>query len=329
MKKLKYKNKDGQFEDLYKVYQPVSLSKDKSLAVAGDVVMFDGTEKYVLKDTNEETLQAAKDAGHTPIGVVVIPTSHDVYGTGEMGVMSIVPMSYSTPDTGGTTEEGMYWGNIVLCNSALNRIVTTTNTSESTLGNDSSGYLPSDNQTSRPCVQDENVAYYYAGTMIPSPFLTDGSRNPDYYDISTSGGTAKNAFADFNGNSNTEVILTKISDTSWKTSALSNTANLYPAASCCWRFNTDGTNQGDWYLPSLGEFGYVVARYKTINYTINQIKAKWNVGVVLGTKYFWSSSEYSDYLAWYIYPPTGYVNCGNGHFKSSDSYHVRAFLRIK
>lgn len=42
----------------------------------------------------------------------------------------------------------------------------------------------------------------------------------------------------------------------WKTSETINnvtTNNNYPAGFCCWRYHTDGTNQGDWYLPSSGE----------------------------------------------------------------------------
>lgn len=37
---------------------------------------------------------------YEPIGVVVIPASHDVYGTGECCVMSLNEMSCDTPDTG-------------------------------------------------------------------------------------------------------------------------------------------------------------------------------------------------------------------------------------
>lgn len=45
----------------------------------------------------------------TPIGVVVIPASHDVYGNGDCGVMSIKPMNCSTPTIGGTFEQDIYW----------------------------------------------------------------------------------------------------------------------------------------------------------------------------------------------------------------------------
>lgn len=332
MKILKYKNAQGEFEDLYSVYKEKKISKDKADAVAGDIVMFDGSDKYILADTSEELLQEVKDLGHTPIGVVVIPPSHDVYGTGEGAIMSIVPMSYNTPDTGGTTEQDMYWGDTVLCSSTFNRVVTTNNQIPSTLGNTSSSntYIPSENQTSNPCVQDENAFYSLSASTnnkTPSPFLTDGTRNPDYYDTSTSGGTANNVLSDFNGKGNAVTILSKISGDSWKTSALSNTASLYPSSACCWRFHTDGTNQGDWYLPSMGELGYVVARHKTINNTIKYIKNNWNVGVVLTANGFWSSSEYSSNYAWYV-SLSGNLCYSNNIRKNNYTYHVRAFSRI-
>jgi len=37
------------------------------------------------------------------------------------------------------------------------------------------------------------------------------------------------------------------------------------------QFYTDGTQQGDWYLPSMGEMGFVVARYKKIYEIFNYL----------------------------------------------------------
>lgn len=42
----------------------------------------------------------------------------------------------------------------------------------------------------------------------------------------------------------------------WKTSETitnSTSKGNYPAGFCCWRYHTEGTKQGDWYLPSIGE----------------------------------------------------------------------------
>ena len=43
------------------------------------------------------------------------------------------------------------------------------------------------------------------------------------------------------------------------------------------QFYTDGTQQGDWYLPSMGEMGFVVARYKKINEIFNYL---YSVGAI-------------------------------------------------
>jgi hypothetical protein len=37
---------------------------------------------------------------YEPIGIVVVPASHDVYGTGECGVMSLYYMDPDNPDNG-------------------------------------------------------------------------------------------------------------------------------------------------------------------------------------------------------------------------------------
>lgn len=38
---------------------------------------------------------------YEPIGIVVIPTEHDVYDTGECGIMALKYASLTTPDRGG------------------------------------------------------------------------------------------------------------------------------------------------------------------------------------------------------------------------------------
>ncbi|MBO7211706.1 MAG: hypothetical protein J6V44_11980 [Methanobrevibacter sp.] len=40
-------------------------------------------------------------ASHIPIGVVVVPGTHDVYGDGSCGVMSLKSMDFNNPTQGG------------------------------------------------------------------------------------------------------------------------------------------------------------------------------------------------------------------------------------
>ena len=87
-----------------------SVNKSLFLAKSGDVVLYDKVNKTkvavaqnALNETDYPSSQFA------PLGVVVIPASHDVYGTGECGIISINAMSYEHPDTGFSNEK-IHWG---------------------------------------------------------------------------------------------------------------------------------------------------------------------------------------------------------------------------
>ena len=100
-------------------YKPKSIEG----AVAGDLLCYYNGSLLIYPQTQY---------GGTPIGVVVIPTSHNLYGNGSCGVMSLVQMNCGTPDTG-TIENWveMPWGgygygpyeelnDITLVNGAIN-----------------------------------------------------------------------------------------------------------------------------------------------------------------------------------------------------------------
>ena len=44
---------------------------------------------------------------------------------------------------------------------------------------------------------------------------------------------------------------------------------------CSWRFHTKGTQQGDWYVPSVGELGYIICKLTTINFSLQAVQT-WN-----------------------------------------------------
>ena len=54
-------------------------------------------------------LQTLDNSTYTPIGLVVIPASHNVYGDGTPGVMALKSARASDPDTGGC-DENISWG---------------------------------------------------------------------------------------------------------------------------------------------------------------------------------------------------------------------------
>lgn len=63
-----------------------------------------------LDDGSYIMIESGATMQGTPIGVCVIPTSHDVYGDGTCAVMSLSGMSYSTPTVGVSGNTNMYWG---------------------------------------------------------------------------------------------------------------------------------------------------------------------------------------------------------------------------
>ena len=261
--------------------------------------------------------------GYTPIGVVVIPAEHDVYGTGQAGIMSLAEMNYTTPDTGSSEYQSMHWGGYGTDTSLPNydKVILVDNTTSSR------GYLPSDKFTGTTSL-DGVSKYATTSNNAPSPYNADGSRNEAYY---TTAYSTANALSDFDGVGNT-AVLTELAtaQSDWKTATtITNKSDkgYYPAACCCWRFHTAGTSQGQWYLPAIGEMGYVINRISAINETINKVKSVYSsvaaVGVDTGD-FYWSSSEYNALRARFLGTDDGIVNYS---YESSYLY-VRAFLRV-
>lgn len=252
------------------------------------------TFKKVAVKQSDLNLTDYPSEQYLPIGVVVIPASHDVYGTGECGVMSLNALNINAPDTGGINQ-GIYWGDwkfdipelpnlnkVPLISSAL--------TSNEIIGVAGYTYLPSTKFTSnKPAAGSglDTLAGYksFKSNMgIPSPYLENGSRNPSYYstDVSINEGLSANCLSDFNGKENTEIILSyATAQSDWKTASNLTTASItnssgsgyYPAACCSWRYHTEGTNQGDWYLPAMGELGYMVVRFQEIQNALSLIQS--------------------------------------------------------
>ena len=305
-----------------------------SQSVACDLCFYDKQNDKVIivsgKDWSIETYPADR---YTPIGVVVVPGIHNVYGDGSCGVMSLKEMDYNSPDSGNTSHQDMHWGgkgdDISLPN--LTRVPTGNTSNGIPTGQSSIACLPSDKFSGTQCAHDTD-AYYVSSSYIPSPYLTDGSRNPGYYQTS-SPSSSDNALADFDGVGNSQVLWgLATSQSSWKTaSSITNNSGsgYYPAACCCWRYHTEGTSQGDWYLPAFGELGYIMPPFNKINDAISKIRTAYgsSVGVELsttGTSSYWSSTEYGSSYARTVSAYSGQVKRSN---KGNLSY-VRAWLRV-
>lgn len=303
---------------------------DPSKSAPCDLCFYDRTtDSLIIVAGDTWDISTYPSLRYVPIGVVVVPGSHNVYGDGSCGVMSLKPMNCDTPSTGGTSEQDMYWGEYGIDIQALFNLnqVPTGNTSNGIpTGQTSSAYLPSDKFIGPQCAHDTD-AFYDSSPYIPSPYLTDGSRNPGYYQTS-SPSSSSNALADFDGIGNTEKIIIQRGTkdyNSWTPGRI--TGASYPAASCCDMFHTEGTSQGDWYLPAYGELGYIMPPFNKINDAISKMRTAYGsfVGVELGTNdYYWSSTEYSSGYARIVYARYGSVI----YYNKDGIGCVRAWLRV-
>lgn len=95
--------------------------------------------------------------------------------------------------------------------------------------------------------------------------------NPEYYKTIE----GDNALSDFNGLSNTETLV--------------KLGSGYTAANAAWKYK-DGLSNLQWYLPGMGELGYIMPRFRKINNTITALGGL----AVVSSEFFWSPSELSN-----------------------------------
>lgn len=253
---------------------------------AGDVV-------YYANGTLNVTPLASYDSSMgTAVGVIVIPEGILPDGKARFVALQDATSSVAWSPKGTDTSLTNY-----------TKVPTTDNAGTTTTGSNTTGYLPSDNTyfTGATSYVDPKTKYASKTPYIPSPYLEDGSLNPAYCEILSGG----NALSDFNGKSNTDALV-----------AL---GTAYTAVNAAKNYSIDGIDI-DWYLPSAGELGFLVARFDTIN---ESIAAAGGVAVRRGN-YFWSSSEYDSNNVYYVYTSNGNVN----YFNKNYSSNVRSFAML-
>ena len=315
-------------------------------AKTADIVFYDkNAGKLIVVDKNTFDGSNYPIENYTPVGVVAIPSSHNVYGDGSCGVVSLMNMNTDQPDIGSVETNEITWGYNNLDIDTLPNLDempsvgynSAGDKTSTVIGVSSTSYIPSDlfenSSSAIQCPHDLNAYYDYIisiNNAAPSPYLTDGSRNPAYYQTTEPSSTS-NRLADFNGKQNTQILCDlATAQADWKTaSTITNKSGegYYPAACCCWRFHTEGTNQGDWYLPAMGELGYVMARLKIINDTISLLSDTYGSSVFStfnNIDYYFSSSEYARGFATTIELHSG----GGTHPFKNDYRCCRSFCRI-
>ena len=309
-------------------------------SLAADICIVDnGGNKYIVDGTTYSTDLFPLEQ-YTPIGVVVVPASHTDDGTAR--VMSLVSMDYNNPDNGNTEGHvNIYWGGYGSDISTLPNLTQAPSIGDSATGltgeqtlkgwvglnspEISSDYY--DNEYRNP--YDTATCYGRSYTCAPSPYLNDSSKNPIYHSTDNTG----NAYADMDGKGNTEKILAidNGGSTDWQTaSTITNTdrtRTIHPAAQCCWRYHTVGTQQGDWYLPSAGELGYLASRWKAIGNSINKLVSSGVEALVLPVgSYWWSSTEYTSNDA--VRLLFGSYSASLGNLNKRNGPCVGAFLAV-
>ena len=308
---------------------------DVSKAVACDVCICNkSTGKLLIVEAAKFNVTEYPSSNYSPVGVVVIPGSHNVYGDGSCGVMSLKEMNYNTPDTGSTSYQDIRWGqdgtdiSSLTNRSYVSYVGSNGNVNQTVQGLYDYACLPSDMFTTVQNPYDKDTYFYYntSTRYIPSPYNDDDSRNTAYYQDNY------NAMSDFDGVGNTtKIINLATSQYLWKKeSTIKNdyASGYSPAACCCWRYHTEGTKQGDWYLPAIGELGYMMVKFNKINQTISILTSAYGslVGVpVSDDGYYWSSSERESYNSCCLATTNGAVS---GHSKGYYGCYVRSFLRV-
>lgn len=340
---------------------------DKNL---GNILLYDSvTGNKIFIEPNSLNATNFPLSRYNPLGVCVIPASHDVYGTGECAVISLVHMDYNTPEKGTTNTTALssnsgYFYTYRTSNSSLYRSqepyvgglsysytdwngdIGTTEWTIPEENNNSVGFLsitggggdsifPSDSPYPAgtnssgyewivvDCKHDANCKYWTGGSFArcglgPSPYLTNGSRNPSFYKSYFYNNKENSACADFNGYENTKLLILENG---------SSTYNNNPF-SCCALFCPKGTKKGDWFLPSAAELRYVNNRIGFIRKSFDKLISVYGNSNIVPLGYTYYSSTPIDSKTVIIMSLSTY---GGGGFSYTDSTsygdYARAFMR--
>lgn len=136
-------------------------------------------------------------------------------------------------------------------------------------------------------------------------------------DSTTAGDITSTDQTALNGRENTDKVVEIMPSTSGNTQA------EYPAFYAVNIFHTNGTNAGDWYLPSKAELSLYNDNYSDINSKIEAIKNASSSIVNTVNIYQWVSTEGTSSVTWLLL-----TNGSFGNLNRSDSYAVRGMIAL-
>ena len=237
----------------------------------GDIAYWDGSS---VKTT---PLSSWNSSLGTPVGVVMI--GEGFTPDGRARIIALDNLGYLSWDNRNYTSDTS------LPN--YQKLPTTDNMGSTTTGSSASGYLPSDidSFTGVTSFVDSKAKYDGYTPYIPSPYLGDVP-NPAYYQEIEGG----NALSDFNGLSNTQTLV--------------GLGSTFEAANACWNYKDAANSNLQWYLPAMGELGYLAVRYKVINESIQAVGA---TSLDEYEFYYHSSSEYNGNTSFRIFLTWGEI----------------------
>lgn len=317
---------------------------------AGDICYVKGGKKFFC------TLEEWNDNLGTPIGVVVVPSSHNEDGSST--IMSLCNMSCKTPETGtlavydgdDSSDFGMCWGDSSksvpgITQSTLQPVVDPITGTSAGIISGGNCLFVSDQWFDTSMQQivseimgsnvptvasiDDKACYLSADGIgasgyFPSPYLADGSKNTTYNVT----GTTLEAV---DGKADTACIMNVA--TKYTTGEISyddHSEGSYPAATACNRFHTKGTDAGNWYLPSVAEIGYIVARFVDINNTLKSLSNAIELGNIVTYGQYgvfnWSSTEFNQGSVWNCL--SDYLLCTVYSKFNNYGGRVRAFTQV-
>ena len=249
----------------YKQYTPPP-------AQVGDIAYWDGSS---VKTT---PLSSWNSSLGTPVGVVMI--GEGFAPDGRARIIALDNLGYLSWDNRNDTYDTS------LPN--YQKLPTTDNMGSTTTGSSNEAYLPSDSDsfTGVTSFVDSKAKYYIYTPYIPSPYLGDAP-NPAYYQEIEGG----NALSDFNGLSNTQTLV--------------ELGSTFEAAHACWNYKDAANSNLQWYLPAMGELGYLAVRYKVINESIQAVGA---TSLDNYDFYYHSSSEYNRNTLFRLFLTSGEIS---------------------